>query len=150
MAHTYANLLYHIIFSTKNRAPLIDDALAERLFPYIGGAFREMNGMMIDMNGPENHVHILAKLSQNHSIADILRNIRGNSSRWVHDTFRERASIAWQTGYAAFTVSESVAGSVRQYIRNQKEHHKTVTFEEEFIAFLRKNRIEYDERYIWD
>lgn len=150
MAHTHTNLLYHIVFSTRGRAPMIDPPLAERLFPYMCGIIRELKGVAFEINGPENHVHILAKLPQTISVSDALRLIKTNSSGWVHDTWRERSTFAWQTGYAAFTVSESILDDVRGYIRNQQEHHKTVTFEQEFIAFLKKNKIPFDERFVWD
>lgn len=150
MAHTYVNLLYHIIFSTKNRANMIDAELEQQLFPCIAGILRELNSTALEINGPENHVHILAAISQRHSIADIVRTIKSNSSKWVHETFRDRPSFSWPTGYAAFTVSQSAVEQVRAYIKRQKELHRGISFEDEFVAFLNRHGIKHDERYVWD
>ena len=149
MAHSYCNLLSHVIFSTKERAPMLDVDLRQRLFPYMGGIIREIDGNALIINGPSDHDHALLALPATLSIADAMRLMKTNSSRWVHETWPERSAFAWQTGYAAFGVSESNRESVRTYIANQELHHRTMTFQDEFIHLLRKHGVDYDERYIW-
>jgi putative transposase len=107
MAHTFTNLLTHIIFSTKDRMPTLDPNLKERLFPYMGGIFRELGATPLLINGPTDHVHILAVLPAKLSVSEILNEVKSNSSGWVHKTFPPRSTFAWQIGYAAFGVSPS-------------------------------------------
>ncbi|MBI4658273.1 MAG: IS200/IS605 family transposase [Verrucomicrobia bacterium] len=150
MAHTYTNLLTHIIFSTKDRRPLLDDELRPRLFAYLGGIIRELDGTSRIINGPADHVHILASLAAKHSLSEVMRVLKANSSGWVRETFPNHKEFAWQIGYGAFSVSHSNRAAVEKYIANQEEHHRKVTFQEEYLAFLKKHEIAYDERYLWD
>jgi REP element-mobilizing transposase RayT len=148
MSHTYTNLLTHVIFSTKDREPLITAALHDDLLAYAGGIVREIGGALRAANARLDHVHLLCSLPPTVAISDALRLAKTNSSRWVH---RERRlpGFDWQTGYGAFSVSHSLAPSVARYIGEQEKHHRRMTFQEELIAFLKKNGIPYDERYIW-
>lgn len=148
MAHTYTNLLSHIIFSTKDRAPLITPALHEDLLAYMGGILRELGGLLRASNARPDHVHLFCSLPPTLATADALRVVKTNSSRWVHSARNYRA-FDWQTGYGAFSVSASLAPAVVRYIRDQEKHHRKMTFQEELITFLRKNGISYNERYIW-
>ena len=148
MAHTYTNLLTHVIFSTKDREPLITASLHDDLLAYLGDIVRELGGALRAANPRLDHVHLLCSLPPTVATADALRVVKTNSSRWVHRN-RRLAGFDWQTGYGAFSVSHSLAPAVVQYIRDQEKHHRRVTFQEEFIAFLQKNGIAYDERYIW-
>jgi REP element-mobilizing transposase RayT len=150
MAHTFTHLLTHIVFSTKDRAPLLDAELKSRLFAYIGGIIRELDGQIMLINGPTDHVHILTTFPARTSLSDFMRDLKANSSGWVHKEFPTRGYFAWQTGYGAFAVSHSNLESVKEYIRNQEEHHRKLTFKEEFETFLRRHEIEYDERYLWE
>ncbi|MCF6284203.1 MAG: IS200/IS605 family transposase [Candidatus Hydrogenedentes bacterium] len=150
MPQSYCNLLYHMVFSTKHREPLITPDIRERVYSYLGGGIKGEKGIPILINGMEDHVHILAALHQDCSVSTVLRNIKANSSKWIHRDFSGHDNFAWQSGYGAFTVSASQKNSVSKYIENQEEHHKTMTFKEEFIGLLKKHGIEYDERYIWD
>ncbi len=150
MAHTFAHLLTYIVFSTKDRAPLLDAPLKERLFPYLGGIIRAHDGKALIINGPADHVHILASLAAKHSLSDLMRELKADSTGWVHKTFPDRESFAWQTGYGAFSVSHSSLAEVEKYISNQEEHHRKISFQEEFLAFLKKHEIEFDERYLWE
>jgi REP element-mobilizing transposase RayT len=147
MAHTYTNLLTHVIFSTKDREPLITATLHEDLVAYVGGILRELGGALRAANARPDHVHLLCSLPPALATADALRVVKTNSSRWVHRTRNYRA-FDWQTGYGAFSVSESLAPTVVRYIRDQEKHHRKMTFQEEFITFLWRNGIAYDERYI--
>jgi REP element-mobilizing transposase RayT len=149
MAQSFTNLLYHIVFSTKNREPLISVEVESRLHAYLGGLVRGLEGIALEINGTPDHVHLLAKLSQNRAIKDVLRDLKADSSGWVHKTLPDQKSFGWQFGYSAFTVSESQIERVRQYIRNQKNHHHKMTFQEEVISLLRANKIDFDEQYLW-
>jgi putative transposase len=148
MPHTFTNLLTHLIFSTRERAPLIDADLKPKLHAYMGGIVRELKGRPLFINGTADHVHLLVVLPPAVSTSDALRLIKTNSSRWAHDV--RRKPFGWQTGYGAFSVSESNAQAVGRYIANQEAHHRRVSFQEEFVAFLRRHRMEFDERAIWD
>jgi putative transposase len=149
MSHSLTNLLYHIVFSTKDRQPLITAEFEDRIHQYLGGIIRGQKGIALEINGMADHIHILAKLSQNKSVKDVLRDLKADSSGWIHDSFSTLRKFSWQTGYSAFTVSESQVVRVRKYIQNQKEHHRKVSFKEELIALLKAHKVEFDERYLW-
>jgi REP element-mobilizing transposase RayT len=138
------------VFSTKERRPLITPALRERLWPFLGGIARQNKMKAIEVGGVTDHVHLLISIPSTMAIAKAMQLIKGGSSKWVHETFLEHRLFAWQEKYGAFSVSESRVESVVNYIRGQEEHHRVVTFQEEFLALLQKHRIEYDERYLWD
>jgi REP element-mobilizing transposase RayT len=150
MAGTYTNLLYHLVFSTKNRKGFITPTIEEDLYNYVGGIIRGIEGVCLEINGTPDHVHILAKLPPKIAISDALRTIKANSSKWVNETKSRPHKFGWQDGYSAFTVSKSQVDAVRQYIRDQKSHHRASDFKAEQRAILEKHEIEYDERYIWD
>jgi putative transposase len=140
----------HVVFSTKNREPLIDAELAPRLYGYIGGIVRNTGSVLLAVGGIEDHIHLLVSLGRTTSIADFVRNVKTNSSLWVHETFPERSAFGWQSGYGAFSVSKSVIPRVKDYIAMQREHHRRETYQEESLRFLREHDLEYDERYLWD
>jgi putative transposase len=148
MPDPYTNLLYHVVFSTKDRRPLITPEYEVRLHDYIGGTIRGLGGISLELNGTEDHVHLLAKLRPDRALSDVLRDLKANASGWMHDLFPALKDFSWQRGYGAFTVSQSNIKEVRNYISRQKEHHAKVTFRDEFIQFLKSNGIEYDERFI--
>jgi putative transposase len=150
MSHTSTNLLVHFIFGTKGRRPLIASEIANDLHAYLGGIIREMGGTALLTNGVQDHVHTLARVPGTCSVAEMARVVKTNSSRWVHERWPDHSEFAWQTGYGAFSVSESNASQVRRYIAQQMEHHKKISFHEEYVTFLRKNAICVDERYLWD
>jgi REP element-mobilizing transposase RayT len=149
MAHTFTCLFLHVIFSTKNRASVISADLAGRLFPYIGGIVEECKGNALIVNGTADHVHLLLSIPAGMSLAEMMRLVKTNSSRWVHEQFAEKKRFEWQVGYGAFTVSGSKLDDVRRYIAGQQEHHKKVSFQDEFRVFLAKHGVECDEEYIW-
>jgi len=148
MSHTSGNILLHFIFSTRERQPLIKSEFRDDLFAYLGGIVREMNCTALIINGTNDHVHMLIRVRPVHSAADIARIVKTNSSRWIRE--KHAAHFAWQTGYGVFSVSESNVDAVTKYIAVQEEHHKARSFQEEYVAFLKKNHVEYDARYIWD
>ena len=148
MSDSYTNLLYHIVFSTKDRRPLITPEYELRLYDYIGGTLRRAGGISLELNGTEDHIHLLAKLRPDRAVSDVLRDLKANASGWMHDVFPSLKDFSWQRGYGAFTVSQSNVEEVRRYIAKQKEHHRRVSFRDEFIQFLQANGIEYNERFI--
>jgi putative transposase len=150
MGHSYTNLLYHMVFSTKDRQPWLDTDTSTRLYNYLGGAIRSEGGTSLGINGCADHIHILAKLRQDKALSDVLRSIKANSSGWIHREFPKLRAFGWQKGYGAFTVSQSQVKKVQRYIANQQVHHRRMSFKEEFIALLEANEIEYDEKYLWD
>jgi putative transposase len=150
MPSSYTNLLYHLIFATKDRRPLITPSLRAELYPYIGGIIQHERGVLLEIGGMPDHVHLVARFRADVSVADMLRLIKSNSSKWANERRDLTSGFAWQPGYGAFSVSESQLPEVRQYVQRQEEHHRQITFQEEFVAFLKKHGIEYDERYLWD
>jgi REP element-mobilizing transposase RayT len=150
MPQSLVSLHAHVVFSTKNREPFITPDLAPRLYPYLGGVVRNTGSVLVAVGGMPDHVHLLVSLGRQACVADLVRDVKANSSRWVHETFPDRSAFAWQNGYGAFGVSASILEQVRGYIANQADHHRTVSFQDEFRDFLRRHGIEWDERYVWD
>jgi REP element-mobilizing transposase RayT len=150
MPQSFASLHVHFVFSTKHHEPLIPPDLASRMYEYLGGTARGMKCPMLIAGGMPDHVHLLVSMGREVSAAEFVKALKAASSRWVHDTFPDRAGFAWQSGYGAFAVSYSQVGAVRTYIENQAKHHKTRGFQDEFRAFLKAHGIEWDERYVWD
>jgi len=150
LGHTYISNLLHCVFSTKGRERYITPPLQERLWPFMGGIARQHKMRGLGIGGVEDHVHILLSLPATMQIAEAMRLIKGGSSKWVHNEFRSHGRFEWQEGYGAFSIGIAQVDDTIAYIRNQKEHHRKRTFQEEYIAFLKAHRIEYDERYIWD
>ncbi len=143
-------LFYHIVFSTKNRGRFITSAIEDELHKYISGIVRGIGGVCVEINGMLDHVHILAILPPKIAVSDALREIKANSSKWVHESRPDLAKFGWQDGYAAFTVSKSQVDSVREYIRAQKSHHAERDFQAELLELLARHEVEYDARYLWD
>ena len=144
---SYTNRLYHIVYATKERAPLITNPLRPRLHEYLGGTVRGLGGTALEINGTNDHVHILAKLRPTISVSDFISKLKSGSSGFAKRQTAGR--FAWQARYGAFTVSESQVERVRKYIRNQEEHHRKQSFEEEFRALLQTHRIDFDEAHPW-
>lgn len=140
----------HCVFSTKERRPLITSELQTRLFPYIGGIARKNKMNLIAAGGVEDHVHLLISLSKTLDIAHAMQLIKGGSSKWVHDEFPEHRSLEWQEGYGAFSIGIGEVERTVKYINDQAEHHKSKDFKTEFISFLDRHLIEYDESYVFD
>jgi putative transposase len=147
MPSTHSALYFHVIFATKNREPLIDAQWEDRLFAFIGGIVRNADGKLLAAGGAADHVHLLLCLSPSHFIPDLMRDLKRDSSKWVNNEIGVR-TFAWQEGYGIFSVSVSAIDSVTGYIRTQREHHKTTSFMDEYVAFLRKHGVNYDERYL--
>jgi putative transposase len=137
-------------FQHKDRVPLIKPDLQPRVFEYIGGIFRAEKSRLLAAGGITDHVHLLASLNKELAVSDAMRIVKASSSSWIHDEFPNMRHFAWQTGYGAFAVSYSNLENVKEYIARQIEHHRLKTFQEEFVEFLQRHDIPYDERYLWD
>jgi len=150
MPGTYSQILLHIVFSTKRRTPWITPDVAERLYPYMGGIVRSEKGVLHDIKGIEDHIHMYLRWRPDKTVSDLMRDVKANSSKWIHDTFPSLGAFAWQEGYGAFSVSKSQEGAVKAYIAGQHEHHKKEDFKSELLRLLRLHEIEFEERYVFD
>lgn len=148
MASTFANLLYHLVFTTKNRVPLIREDLRDDLYGYIGGILRGEGGVFLAIGGMPDHVHLLAKLKTDVAVSTMVQKIKAKSSKRMNERAISPERFKWHARYGVFSVSESLADKVRRYIRNQEEHHAQVSFRGELIALLQRNRIPCDEKYL--
>ena len=149
MPKSYTRLLYHLIFSTRDRRPLITPVRRPRLYEYVGGIIRGFGGSMLSIGGIEDHLHIFTRLRPDKALSEVLCSLKANSSGWMHEVFPDARDFYWQNGYGAFTVSTSQIEVVSNYIANQEQHHKKRSFREEFIEILRVNEIDFDEKYLW-
>ena len=150
MSHRFTLLLTHLIFSTKNRFPHLDRDLARECHAYLGGIIENCGGKPIVIGGYTDHVHLLFDLPATHSIADFVRLVKSNSSKWIHEKWPQRSKFRWQKGYSAFAVSRSARDRVISYIQRQEQHHRRMTYQEEVRRFLRQHGLEPDEQYMWE
>ena len=150
MANTYSQLFYHVVFSTKERRNFIQQEIEKRIWEYIGGIARKHNLTSLGVGGIENHIHALTMAKPVIAPCKVPFWLKGGSSKWIHDEFSNLSLFNWQDGYGIFSVSKSQVPEVIRYIDNQSEHHKSQTFEEEYLSLLKLHGIEYDERYVFD
>ncbi len=151
MSQSLSRLLIHIIFSTKGRFRFFTDSeIQKRMHAYLAGVFNEQDSPAVEVGGSEDHVHVLCVLSRKHAISDVIKNAKANSSSWAKSLGGRCTKFSWQSGYGAFSISESQVEILRKYIQTQAEHHRRKSFQEEYLEFLREYRIPYDERYIWE
>ena len=147
---SYTRLTYHVVFSTKHRVKSIRERIREPLYRYIGGVIRERSGHLIEIGGIEDHLHLLVNISPARSVSGMVRDIKALAARWANGLPESRNRLEWQKGYGAFTVSHSSIPSVRTYILNQRKHHRTRTFEDEYTELLKRHHIEFDTRYLFE
>ena len=145
MAHTYTNLLTHALFSTQDRQPAIRPELKSDLYAYLGGIITNLRGKPVLINGPRDHVHVLFVLPASVALSDFMEKLKANSSKWAKERTR---GFAWQTGYTAFSVSQSKLAEVKAYIAKQAEHHRRRTYQEEVVALLKRHGVEFDPRFV--
>jgi putative transposase len=150
MADTFFSLNVHCVFSTKNREPLLAGEIKDRVWAFMGGIAKQNKIKPLCIGGVADHVHLLVSLPTTLSVAKAVQIIKGGSSTWMHGAFSPLRHFAWQSGYGAFTVSASHIGETIRYIKNQEDHHRLKSFQEEYVAFLKKHGIQFDERYLWD
>jgi REP element-mobilizing transposase RayT len=146
MPSSYACLHYHIVFGTKGRRALITTDMAAAMHAYLAGILKGLGGGPVLVGGTADHVHVLTTLPRDRAISDVVRDLKANSSRWVHESCPHQGEFAWQDGYGAFTVGINGVPQVHAYIAGQAEHHRTVSFAEEFASFLQRHGIVVDDR----
>jgi len=150
MANTYTQIFIHVIFAVKGRMNLIPKDKKDEMYGYIGGIVNNKSHKLYVVNGMPDHVHLLFGFNPSESLSDLVKEIKRNSSKFINENKWFVGKFEWQHGYGAFSCSKSHVDKVFNYIRNQEEHHKKTTFREEYIAFLKKYEVEYDERYIFE
>ena len=150
MPQSLSKIYLHIVFHIKTTSPQIDEAHLERVHSYIGQLVNSTGCSVIRVGGIGDHVHVLCLLSRNETVSHLVEEIKRNSSRWIKTLGQEYECFAWQGGYAVFSVSESLINKTIEYVINQKEHHKKLSFKEEYIQFLKLYNIDYDERYVFE
>lgn len=148
MPGTYSQLLFHVVFATKGRTPWITGEVAERLYPYMGGIIRAERGVLYDIGGVEDHVHLYLRWRPDGVLSDLMRTLKARSSRWIHEEFPALHAFAWQEGYSAFSVSKSQEDAVKRYIAGQAEHHRREDHRSELLRILRAHGVQFDERYV--
>jgi putative transposase len=146
--HSFSSCLVHCVWSTKNREPFLNTNLRDRLWPYLGGIARDNKMKALAVGGVADHVHILMSLPPTLSIAKGIQLLKGNSSKWIHETFPKLRSFEWQEGYGAFSIGISGVEATSSYIHGQEAHHRTRTFRSEFQAMLRKHKLAFNERML--
>jgi REP element-mobilizing transposase RayT len=149
MSNSYISIYIHAVFSTKNHQPFLTPEMRERLFPYFGGIAKSNDFLLLKAGGVENHVHLLLSIRQDIEICRVLQLLKGGSSKWIHDNFAYLKHFSWQEGYGAFSIGISQIRQTEDYIANQVEHHKKLSFREEYISFLKKHNIKYDDKYVF-
>lgn len=147
---SFTKLTYHVVYGTRYRRRVISDALQERLYEYIGGIIREKKGHLIEIGGVDDHVHLLSNFPPAIAVSDMIRDVKANSAKWVNELGLIEGRFEWQKAYGAFTVSYSQIEAVRQYVRNQKEHHRERSFKDEYVALLRRHGISFEPRYLFE
>jgi putative transposase len=150
MANTFSFLNIHCIFSTKERVPVLTPEIRERLWPYLGGIARQNGCRAKCVGGVADHVHLLLSLSTTVAISKAVQLIKAGSSAWIHQTFPQLRHFSWQQGYGAFSVGISQMPETIRYIEQQPEHHRTRTFQEEYLNILKKHEMPFDEKYLWN
>lgn len=150
MPQSLAKLFVHLVFSTKTRQAIIGDDVRTDLHAYRGGILREMECPAIEINSETDHVHILFMLARTTTLGDVVANVKRGSSVWIKSRGVAFADFHWQAGYGAFSVSQSAVDEVRAYIRNQHDHHRRMSFQDEYRAFLQRHGFAFDEKYVWD
>ena len=149
MSNSYISIYIHAVFSTKKHEPSLTPEIRERLFPYLGGIAKSNDFLLLKAGGIESHVHLLLSLRQDIEICRVLQLLKGGSSKWIHDNFPDLGNFAWQEGYGAFSIGISQIRKTEDYIADQIEHHRKLSFKEEYISFLKKHNIKYDDKYIF-
>lgn len=150
MPQSLSRILIHLVFSTKNRDPILSLALQRELHPYLAATLDQIDCPSLRVGGVEDHVHLLFGLSRTKTIAEVVETVKITSSKWIKSKDARLAGFHWQSGYAAFSVSQSDADQLVAYITNQAEHHRKRTFQQEYRLLLEKYHVAFDERYVWD
>ncbi|MBT3949215.1 IS200/IS605 family transposase [Candidatus Parcubacteria bacterium] len=149
MPNTYTSLFYHVVFSVKNRRPLISLDLKKQLYPYICGIAKKNGFYILNVNGTDDHIHILLSLKPTIQLSKAIQLVKGGSSKWIHENFPELKIFLWQEGYGAFTVSMSQIDIIKNYIDKQEQHHRKIDLKQEYRSLLIKNNVDFDKKYLF-
>ena len=150
MPQSLAKNLIHLVFSTKNRQPILAEAVRDPLCAYASGVLRDLESHVIAINAWRDHVHILFELSKNHSLSQVVMEVKRATSKWIKTQGTQFAGFHWQSGYGTFSIGQSGVDEVKKYIADQAKHHRVKSFETELRLFLKRYQVEFDERYVWD
>ena len=150
MPQSLSSILIHLIFSTKDRKPFLTPEIDTELYPYMASIFKALKSPALIINGTSDHLHTLFSLSRVAAVADVVEEVKTESSKWIKRKGIEFRNFHWQSGYGAFSIGQSQVSTVKRYIGRQKQHHHRVTFQDEYRKFLKAYEVEYDERYVWD
>jgi putative transposase len=150
MSQSLVKIYTHLVFSTKDREHLIRPYIEEKLHQYLGGICQELDCHPVQIGGYTDHIHVLCALSKKMALVKLVEELKSHSSKWIKTQDTALNKFYWQSGYGAFSVNPTEIGRVQQYIENQREHHKTISFQQEYRAFLNKYNVVFDERYVWD
>ena len=150
MPQSHASILVHLIFSTKNRKPLLTPEIETELHPYMTTVLRTLDSPSLTINGTTDHIHALFRLGRKIALAKVVEEVKSSSSKWIKTKGPEFKKFYWQNGYGAFSIGESGVEALRRYIARQKEHHRKISFQDEFRKFLTKYGLQWDEKYVWD
>jgi putative transposase len=150
MPQSLANILIHIVFSTKNRVPLLHPEIECELHPYMAAICRACHCPTHEIGNTEDHIHLVCSLARTIAVAELLEEIKSSTSKWIKTKGPRYSGFAWQAGYGAFSIGQSQLAAVKKYIAQQKEHHRRKSFQEEFREILKRYGIQYDDRYVWD
>lgn len=150
MAQSLSNILLHIVFSTKNRQPFIDESIERELFKYVATVARTLHCPTHGIGAADDHIHIACSLARTMAVSQLIQEIKQDSSQWMKRQGTSYAEFAWQNGYGAFSIGQSQLGYLQRYIANQREHHRRESFQDELRRLLQRYEIEYDERYLWE
>ncbi|NGX55015.1 MAG: hypothetical protein KR126chlam2_00637 [Chlamydiae bacterium] len=148
MTHSYKIHFFHLIWSTKNRQSWISSEVQPRLYSYMGGIIKNYDAKLLEIGGMQDHVHLLIKLNSLDKFSSLVRDIKSSSSLWMHKNFPALRDFAWQEGYGSFTVSYSILENIQEYIRNQEQHHASISFDEEYLKFLNLHQVKVDQRFV--
>jgi REP element-mobilizing transposase RayT len=150
MPQSLTRNLIHLVFSTKNRQPILTEPIRDPLCAYASAVLRDLDSHVIAINAWRDHVHILFELSKNHSLSQVVMEVKRATSKWIKTQGAEFAGFHWQSGYGAFSIGQSGVDEVKTYIANQAKHHRVKSYEEEFRSILKRYQVDFDERYVWD
>ena len=147
---SFTKLTYHVVFGTKFRQPAITKDIQQEFYEYVGGTVRGQKGHLVEIGGIEDHVHLLLNIPPTKSVSNFIRDLKSSASKWVNDSKLTKQEFRWQKGYGAFTVSHSQVEHVQRYIQNQEEHHRKLTFKEEYVAILNRHNIQFEDHYLFE
>lgn len=150
MAQSLSNILLHLVFSTKNREPFIDESIERNLFKYVATVARNLHCPTHGIGAADDHIHLACSLARTVTVSQLVQDIKQDSSQWMKQQGPSYVDFSWQNGYGAFSIGQSQLGDLQRYIANQRDHHRRLSFQDELRQLLERYHVEYDERYLWE